>query len=371
MRILHVVPIVSENAAYGGPTRGTLRQAHELVRRGHEVTVLALSPDVREMTSEVEDALTVIRFPLVRLPGHRFAGAFSARALRWLRESGARFDLVHLHSGRELFPLLAMRILRSQRMPYVLQTHGMLSPRTSPVHRVYDALLTRPAVRHAYAVLSLTPFETRELETFVPADRIQRLVNGVEPILNESIAVDTPALRVIFVSRLHERKRPADLLAAVTRVRGTGVDVSVDFFGPDEGALTMLMEQIERTNAREYARYGGTLAYGDVRGVFTAYNVFVLPSVNEPFPNALLEAMASGLAVVCTDSCGLAPYIRDAGAGIVTVPGPEGIASALEQLVPYPGVRAGLGESALRLVREKFSMRAVGTSLQTIYEQAV
>ena len=48
-----------------------------------------------------------------------------------------------------------------------------------------------------------------------------------------------------------------------------------------------------------------------------------LPSRHEPFPNSLLEALASGLASICTEECGLAPYIVEGKACLVVEHGPK------------------------------------------------
>lgn len=370
MRILHIVPIIANAATYGGPARGTIRQATESARRGGSVTVMALSPDVGSMTRRDDSGVEVVLAPMFRLPGHRIAGAMSFRGLRWLRSHAEDFDVVHVHAGREIFTARAMIFLGRKGIPFVLQTHGMLAPRTSIAHRIYDALLTRRAISKVSRVLALTNYEQRDLETFVSRGRIARLVNGIDNPNETPQQPDHLVPQIVYLSRLHPRKRAEDLLEAVAELNRVSLQARVSYFGPDEGALGSLLARIDQLDATAFAEYRGTVPYLEVRQMLGEFDIFVLPSVNEPFPNSLLEAMANGMAVICTSSCGLAPYIRDAEAGLVVEPGAENIHRALAKLVGDPALRLRLGTAALELVRREFSMNAVVDSLTGIYATA-
>lgn len=96
-------------------------------------------------------------------------------------------------------------------------------------------------------------------------------------------------------------------------------------------------------------------------------HVYVLPSVDEPFPMSVLEAMAVGTPVVVTDSNGLARDVERAGAGRV-VTGPEGVAAAVLDLLE-PSVRRTASAAARKLTAETFSMDAVLGTLVDFYER--
>lgn len=371
MKILHLVPIISDAATYGGPARGTLRQAVESVGRGHEVTVMAMSPDVKSVSLRSISGVPVVLSPMFRIPGHRIAGSMSVRGLKWLVRHARDFDVVHVHAGREVFAAAAMLILRAKGVPYILQTHGMLAPRSSIVHRLYDSALTRPAIRGVAKVLSLTDYEQRDLRSFFENERIERVVNGVDDPVDAPLETGNDVMEVVYLSRIHPRKKVVDLLEAVAAVNRDSIRARLTYYGPDEGALAGLIARVRELDAEGYVTYRGPIPYSEVRSTLRQFDVFVLPSVNEPFPNSVLEAMANGMAVICTTSCGLAPYIRRTGAGIVVEPGASNIEEALDELILDPTRRRQLGTAALNLTRQEFSMEAVVDSLIEVYQNAM
>jgi UDP-glucose:(heptosyl)LPS alpha-1,3-glucosyltransferase len=91
---------------------------------------------------------------------------------------------------------------------------------------------------------------------------------------------------------------------------------------------------------------------GDVRSVLHAADIFVLPTLYDPMPNAALEALASGLPVVTTNDAGIADAINDTGAGKVTPRDPEALADAMAAVL---GDWATARQAALAL-RPRFAL---------------
>ena len=350
---------------------GTLRQSVASIPLGVEPTVLALWRGDGPRPESMWDIPVVLR-RYWRIPIHHLGGGISLTALWWLLIHARRFDVVHVHAGRDLWVMLAMLVLRVRRVPYIWQTHGMLNRRDSGPIRVYDFLLVRGSMKSASTMLYLTPFEKRALEQFRVARRLELVINGVDSPDASAPSNADSGVRAVFVARLHPRKRAIDLTNAVFSLRAEGRDVELVLYGPDEGALAEIQAAIAAAGADPGVRYGGALSYEEVRPTLRRYNVAVLPSVNEPFPNSLLEAMASGLGVVCTASCGLAPYIERANAGMVVEPGEDGIRGALVSLLDGGESKIReYGERALELTRSTFSMNAIATRLRELYEDAI
>jgi glycosyltransferase involved in cell wall biosynthesis len=95
--------------------------------------------------------------------------------------------------------------------------------------------------------------------------------------------------------------------------------------------------------------------------------VYVLPSVDEPYPMSVLEAMSVGLPVVVTDTCGLASFVRDHDAGLVTDDTVEGLADAVRTLLADPDRAAAMGARGGSAVRSERSMAAIAQRLETFY----
>jgi glycosyltransferase involved in cell wall biosynthesis len=94
---------------------------------------------------------------------------------------------------------------------------------------------------------------------------------------------------------------------------------------------------------------------------------YVLPSVNEPFPMSVLEAMAVGLPLILTESCGLADVVKSSGSGIIVDESKRGLVDAMRSLIVDPLLRKKMGIAAQRTAGELFSMDAVGRQLLGIY----
>ncbi len=369
--IVHIVPLIGEKSEYGGPARGTLKQAAAQRERGEQVRVLSLTNAVEgssgqsRWNNEYTQLYPSRRVPFI--PG--FAGLIAFSPFRWIWNNRAHIGIVHLHCGREVWPLMAALVLRFLGIDYIFQTHGMLSPRNSLATRVYDQMLTRWSVGGASAVLFLTNYEHAELSSWSWMPPLKQVVNGVDEIASSGPpSIDTPRMKVITTCRLHPRKRVESLIEAILRVQKDGVDAELTIFGPDEGSLTRCRELIAEAPA--LVRYGGALEYGQVTRELTRHNVYVLPSVNEPFPNSLLEGLAAGLICITTNSCGLAPYISEARAGIVCEPGADSIATALISVSELSAIeRRRMSMRAIELCKNKFSMPAIVDTLDCVYQE--
>jgi glycosyltransferase involved in cell wall biosynthesis len=99
--------------------------------------------------------------------------------------------------------------------------------------------------------------------------------------------------------------------------------------------------------------------------------VYVLPSVDEPYPMSVLEAMSVGLPVVVTDTCGLAPLIAESGCGIVVGSDDiESLVDAVSTILQTPGLADEMGENARRTVAQRLGMSAVADTLEQNYRRA-
>lgn len=172
----------------------------------------------------------------------------------------------------------------------------------------------------------------------------------------------------LYLARLHRRKRPAVLVEAATLLaRTTDKPIEVAFVGPDEGEESEVRRQIQASGSSEWIRVEGPLEPGSTLERMRRASVYVLPSVDEPFPMSVLEAMSVGVPVIVTDSCGLAPFIAESGAGIVCDSSVQGLSEALRRFVEEPGLRESCSAAAVELARESFSMDGVTRQLEDVY----
>ncbi|GGQ03091.1 glycosyl transferase family 1 [Streptomyces roseolilacinus] len=368
LRVLHAVTLHSPTGAFGGPVRVALNLAHGLRDRGHEPRLLALADGFGPVPPTDVEGVPARLYPARRVLPLGFSGltspALLARAGRLVR--GA--DVVHVHLARDLVTLpVALAALRA-RVPLVLQTHGMVDLSGRLLAKVLDALAVRRALRGAAAVLYLTGHERRDLDAVAgaPLPHAVRLVNGV-PRQEPRPAPEGPP-RILYAARLQARKRPRDFVAAVPEVLRHHPDARFVVAGPDEGELPAVRALVDGLGLRERVTFVGALAPDQVLDELRRAHVYVLPSVDEPFPMSVLESLSVGTPAVVTVSNGLASAVREAGAGRV-VADASGLAGAVLELLE-PTAAGESSAAAHALAGSAFSLDAVVDELLAVYGRA-
>jgi glycosyltransferase involved in cell wall biosynthesis len=106
-----------------------------------------------------------------------------------------------------------------------------------------------------------------------------------------------------------------------------------------------------------------------IGGRFRKIDIFVLPSVSESFPNALLEAMASGCACVATRVGGIPELIEDNRSGLLFANGDAGaLAAHLDRLLKDTALRRQLGTAAAARARAEFPVNAYCRRMEALYD---
>jgi glycosyltransferase involved in cell wall biosynthesis len=363
VRVLQVVTLLSPDGAYGGPARVALNQSAELIGKGHDVSVAAATRGYPGVLAELNGVPLRLFAARRLLPGIGFAGLGAPSLSGWFRRHRTDFDVVHIHFARDLVVLPVAVAARRYGIPYVLQTHGMVTPSHHPLAAPLDAMWTRKVLHDAGTVFYLTPQEREQLRSVAGAHlRFAQLSNGVPDYPG---LVDRPGPpEVLFAARMHPRKRPIAFVEMAKALLHAGVDARFTLIGPDEGVGAAL-----RAALRGEPRivWEGALDPVAVPERMSAASVYVLPSVREPYPMSVLEAMAVGLPVVVCDDCGLAPLVEETHSGIVTDPAIPALAAAVESILADPSVARAMGERGRETARTRLSMRAVGDLLVDTY----
>lgn len=368
MRILSVVTLVSPDGAYGGPVRVAVNQAQALRDLGHDVTLAAACRGFASPPDELDGVPARLFAARTLIPGTGFAGLTSPGLLRWLRSAVAGADVVHVHAARDLVTLPAAAAARRAGVPYFLQTHGMIDRSANPLARPLDALLTRPLLREAAGVFHLTDLERGQLTEVAGELRFHHLANGVPAA--EPGRADQPA-EVLYLARLAQRKRPLAFVEAARLVHRAHPGTAFALVGPDEGEGDAVRRAVaDALAAGVRIAYEGPLAPEQTLDRLRRASVYVLPSVDEPYPMSVLEALSVALPVVVTDTCGLAGFVTDNEAGIVVDTGVDTLAAAIGSLLDAPAGAAERGRRGRAAVRDGLSMEAIAAQLAAHYAAA-
>ena len=365
MRILQVVTLLAASGEYGGPATVATNQVRELAQLGHNVTLVAGVMD--GYRPPAIPGVATLTFPVRTIgPGRSYTRIVAPSMLRWLAATTDEFDVVHIHFGRDLVSALAARLVVG-RLPLYVQTHGMVQPKASIVHRLFDAALVLPVLRGAHAVFYLTEVERRavaqvsgELTTF------RGLTNGV-PEAPERPPRESGDPEVLFLGRLHERTRPEEFTAAALQIARTHRATFV-VAGPDEGRGPAIDRMLAAAAVDGVHREGTVVrepavAPDEVLARLARADVFVLPARHEPLGMAVLEAMSVGVPVIVTESCGAADAIAEADAGVVVDEDLTGLVPAIAELLDDSAAARDRGRRGRRAVTDRWGARAVAERL--------
>ena len=156
------------------------------------------------------------------------------------------------------------------------------------------------------------------------------------------------ALRIVTVARTAEQKNPGRFVEAAKKATAEGLNVEFDWYGAS-GQWLQTEGPVRFHPAVE-----------DVAAVYHAADALCLPSLYEGFPNAVCEAMACGLPVLCSDVCDNGSLVEDGVNGFLFDPlSSDSIAEAVRRFAALPaGRRAEMGTASRRKAEEILSPAA-------------
>lgn len=360
-RVLHVVrPVDGGIAALVGLLAPALKN------RGWEVEVAA-PPDFM-----VRPALEVASIPFHPLPMARRPGLGDITAGRTLRrlDAGRSYSIVHAHASKA--GALARAVLPRPRrivyQPNCLSFAAAFHPAERVLYRCVEQIL----VPRTGVILAVCEWE-RELAGHLSGahSRTRVIPNAVAPFER---AVPHAGLRAFaageplagLVARMSKQKDPLAMVDLAARIEERGAPGRVAIVG--NGPLASdVRSAIESRGLSARARWFPF--EGAVAPYLRALDVFVLPSLWEALPLALLEAMTFGLPVVATSVGGVAELV-DSRNGCLLAPGdPEGLAQAVTVLFDDPEMRERMGKAGSERIARDFDLGVVADQVSELYAE--
>lgn len=357
----------------------------ELVALGHEVTLVSSYRDDEAGTrvygggppppDRVPAGVRVMAVPSrgeTVVPAD-FEGDVQELADTVVRLHGERpFDVLHAQYG---YPpgLAVLAASRATGVPNLVSIQGGDGHWVGTCCGTHKAAITTVLDRAGAVLIGSASFRDEVVGhhgtdpdrfTIVPgATDTSRFTPGPRPL---GALSDPPVL--LFHGRTDRRKGVLDLLDAYDRLRADGRDLRlmVSGIGPD---LDEVRARVEGDRSVELTGY---TAPDDAPAVYRSADVFVSPTYSEGFSNTILEAMASGLPVVSTNSVGVVDCLRHGDNGLLHQPGDvSGLARLLALVLDDAALRTSLAETALAEVRRLYSWPVLGRSIDAAYRDLV
>jgi glycosyltransferase involved in cell wall biosynthesis len=356
MRILEVVAGVGVN----GAVLHARLIASELKRRGHEITLVCL-PNSWVGKQLAEEDVTIIHSDMRRRPNDDLR-----RIANLCRDQ--QIDVIHTHMTkahnfgvmlrmRSGIPCVAAAQNRSMQLHWMWNDKVIaVSEATRRYHRWFNL------VRNSKIDVVHNFIDDRQFEDL--DSRARRPLRA-----RWGVPGDVPAMAV--VGDVIPRKGAIHLIRALPAILHQAGDVRVFMVGPNYGTYhKRVRAEAERLGVADQVIWLGHRK--DVPRVLTAADVFVLPTLEDNLPLAILEAMALGLPVVSTRVGGIPECVISGVTGEVVRPrNAKALAAALVPLLQDAELRQKYGAAGRKLMQERFSVESQVPQIETILAAAV
>ena len=191
--------------------------------------------------------------------------------------------------------------------------------------------------------------------------------NGV-PVttLPRRMRQENEPFRLLFLGNLLERKGVADLLQAMAlpAVKESPVMLTLAGGGPVETYRAMA----QRLGIADHIRFTGWVDQAAARSLLTGSDALVLPAYDEGLPLVILEAMASGVPVICSPVGAIPEVFDDRSNALFVPPGePPALAAAIAMLRDDPALQASLSAEGLALYQRSFTMDVFAERMAELY----
>lgn len=293
------------------------------------------------------------------------------KAYRFLSQLHQQYHFELVYSNT-LAVIVGAYWAKRRQIPHLWHIHEIL-PGPAPLVKMLSLLLDQ-STPHPIAVSQAV---ANYWQPLLKKSQIQVIHNGIpyEPFLNETpeakkqIGLPTDQVLIGMIGRINPGKGQLFFLEMAHRLSGRFEEIHFvmvgDPFHGYEPILEDLLRGIKSKGLEARVSYLGFRE--DIPQIMAALDVFVLPSIlPDSFPTVILEAMASGKAVVATQSGGASEMVRNEETGfLIPIGDIEKGVEALEKLIRDSQLRQQFGKAGRQRVLSKFSLEAFEEKIKT------
>jgi glycosyltransferase involved in cell wall biosynthesis len=360
----------------GGVVRAVLDICSSLAARGHEVTLLTC--DGRDVPSAWKKRGGMVP-QAVTIPVPRLLGGMPIEAEMILRDA----QVLHLHTPWELSNLSFAQRANQLNVPYIVSIHGMLDHWSLGQKwlkkQLFLALIGRRFLGGAARVHCTAAEELSQVAPYLRSDSgiVMPYPVDLSPYLDlpgaklslgqyPEIVGDAPS--VLFLSRLHPKKRPDLLIEAIAKLEKEGKVCQLILAGPGEPAYVSKLRQLAKERGLTRPMVFTGMVQGPLKAsLFQAADVFVLPTSQENFGIVLVEALACGTPVITTRGVDIWKELQSGGA-IIVDQDPAVIAAEIGALIADLPKAKQLGHQGREWVFREFDSNRVIGDYERMYQ---
>ncbi|MCC6426392.1 MAG: glycosyltransferase [Phycisphaerales bacterium] len=387
MKILHYIEEL--NLKSGGPVRAVLDLSRLTCEAGHQVTIL--SPDVTDAPKEwlTAPAPTDPRPHVVQVPP--FAGRgklFPFPVVEQIRRDFiTSHDLLHVHGMWAPSNVQLTSAANRAGVPYILSLRGMLDDwpmsQRRLKKRLFLAIAGRRMLHRAAFVHCTAEGEHQQSRKWFPRGRGHVIPNLLDlgpfreppgPALarGKFPGLDPSIPSILFLSRVHYKKGVEHSIRAAAILRDRGIHYSWLIAGDGEPDYMQSLKDLAKSlNLEDRVHFLGMVKGPEKISLFQASDLFLLPTSQENFGFAIVEAMAAGVPVMTTKGVDLWPEMEGCGGAIIVDQEANAIADQVFRLIPDKPRLADMGAKARKWVFDNLHEQAVISQFIATYADAI
>jgi glycosyltransferase involved in cell wall biosynthesis len=408
-RVIHVPRRFTERE-WGG-TETVIYEVCKAQQNGAWAPEIATSKALDSRAQDTIESVPIHRFEYcypffglskeeIELMDKKGGNLFSFPLLKYLYQTkGVR--IFHAHALKRVGGIVRTAA-RRRRLPYVVSLHGgvfdvpqselegMMKPIENKFEwgRVLGALLgSRRVLEDADHVICVGKTESEKARNELSHDRVSYLPNGVDTekfnggngtSFREKHGIANDTHITLCLSRIDPQKNQICLVHAFAKVHHTDGKTALVIIGPPThpGYAKQIDEAI-KAHGLDHAVHvipGLSNTDPELIDAFHAADVFVLPSLHEPFGIVILEAWSCQKPVIASRVGGLKTVVKDQSTGLFFDPNSEGatteLATLIQRLKNNPHEAQALAEAGNQVAKSQYGWKALASQLEGIYDSA-
>ncbi len=378
MRILN---ICAYTWAIGGPARIIYDHTLEVLKQGHDVTILSPMTKGEEIYPVPEGAQIVLCERST--PISNFYREFSIPMYQFLKEHIQEYDVIHMH-GIWHFGSLAPFLINSKAIK-VITIHGLLD-RWAIKHsqwkkEIVTFLYQKRLLGKADLIQINNTDEQEDVVRYLGYEpkNLKIIPNGMKfeeysqlpqkGIFRTKNNIDNDTSIILFMGRLNIKKGLDLLLPSFVQVLAKHDKVVLVLAGPDDGYQAQTEKFITENKLQDKIKLVGMLTDTLKKEALADADLFVLPSYSEGFSIAVLEAMICGVPALVSDRVGFGEYIKNNNAAYLCKLSIDDITNGILQILNNQEYAETISKNAKNMVINNFDIKVVANQLLEEYKK--
>jgi glycosyltransferase involved in cell wall biosynthesis len=282
-------------------------------------------------------------------------------------------DIIHINNLPFLTTFQSVKIAKKLGIPSVVHVHGVIGKSNNILDFAqysYLGLAGRWIFSNASFAICLTKSDAQEIFNYgCPPEKIRIVPNGVN--IDKFKPMDQAVDRTLFWGGRFIPQKGLEYLIEALYLLNKTEPVRIVMTG--DGPLFLKIKTlVNRYSLQENVLFRGRVSRDELPCLINSSSVYVLPSLKEGMPFALLEAMSCGKAVVGSAIPGIKDVITDKVNGILVPPrNPKALADAISLLLSSEPLRSRLGHNARQLMLKSYSWDLSVAKVERVYNEAL